>query len=492
MLKESLQPTITNALLEWNLPNGYLLADTTPKMFHSMYVGNSYTAFAFLQRELHEDVVCEHSCAGSATISGVVGKDVIQVLMKPTSTFHFDPEQEPKVTELLLQHAIWSKLVDLEQQALSISYMSGKNTYAVPEKPSSKRVCLSGSIGHCSNDADISVIRKQLLDISLQSHILSPLTYLTSENSSLRILQILPYEIHTGYDCASVCVRHKARHYRRKYHHHHHRFTPSRQASFSFGNIAKSTISSVSSHLKSVFGLFLPDTNLVPANDIQMLEDEVEYQEKKGSQLQLDSSFNLIYPPCYYSTQGAYFSSTNKELTGQMDSSTADGKPIQLHRTSVTSVMSKHSGDEVDISDNESDSSLDPDWDGLKQPNDLLPLIHMQLFSGAWPLVKPFSYAVGVPLNEIRKLPVIIDKYRVSSNAPCSTEDMKEEEKGNFWCTVLAVTCLEECFAHLFTEWELVAYKGKIWLEQNQHQCDLTLNETYHIARKLVLKQSKL
>lgn len=456
-----------------------------------MYVGNSYTAFAFLRREHHEDIVYEDCCTGSATISGVVGKDDIQVVIKPTTVLHLDPEQEAKVTELLLQNAIWSKLVDLEHQAL---HTSGKSACAVQEEPLSKRLCLNGSSGHFSSDADISVFHKQLLDISLQSHILSPLTYLRSENFSRTILQMLPYESHTTRaisHSAEAYARHKARHHRRKYYHHHHHFIPSRHASFSFATVARSTISSVSSHLKSVIGLFLPDTNLVPANDVQMLEDEVEYQEKKGSQLQLDSTFNLIYPPCYYSSQGAPFSSTNKKATHQMDlrTVTGDGKPIPLHKTSDTRVISKHFSDEINISDTESDSSLDPDWEGLKQPNNLLPLIYMQLFSGAWPLVRPFSYAVGVPLSEIRKLPLIVDKQIVSPHPPCSTEDIKEE-KANFWCTVLAISCLEEHFAHLFTEWELVAYKGKIWLEQNQHQCDLTLNEAYQIARRLVLKQS--
>ena len=454
-------------------------------MFHSMYVGNSYTAFAFLQRENDEDIVYED---GSATISGVVGKDDIQVVIKPTTILHLDPEQEAKVTELLLQNAIWSKLVDLEQQVLVISHTSGKIACAVQEEPLSKRLCLIGSSGHCSSDADISVFRKQLLDISLQSNILSPLTYLRSENFSRTVLQILPYESHTSRarsDGVEAYARHRARHHRRKYHHHRHH---SRQASFSFATVARSTISSVSSHLKSVIGIFLPDSNLLAANDVQMLEDEVEYQEKKGSQLQLDSTFKLIYPPCYYSSQDASLSSTNKETTHQVDPGTVtdDGKPTPLHGTSDTRMMSS---DEINISDTESESSLDPDWEGLKQPNDLLPLIYMQLFSGAWPLVRPFSYAVGVPLSEIRKLPLIIDKQRVSSQT--STEDMKEQ-KANFWCTVLAISCLEEHFAHLFTEWELVAYKGKIWLEHNQDQCDLTLNEAYHIARRLVLKQSLL
>ena len=475
VLKESLEPTITEAMIRWNLPHGYSLTDTAPRMFHSMYVGNSYTAFAFLQREHCDDNVYEKSGTGSATISGKIGKDDIQITVKPSTPLCVTPEQEKKAAALLIQNAVWSKLVDLEQQAVATSRM---NTCAVQEEPESKRPCWDGSGSHgCGvTDKAPSAIHDQLLNISLQSHIPSPLTYLQSKSLSGKIVQMLPYYKHTnkgGNNGIAMPARHKARHHGRKLHRHH-RSTTGSQASFSFASIARNTLSSVSGRLKSMVGLFVSHPTLDSANDVQMLEDEVEYQEKKGSQLQLDSSYNLIYPPFYYSSEvecKASLSSAKSAFTNQVYPN--EEKPVP----------------EVVISDTDSNSSMDPDWDNHKQPNDLLPLIHMQLFSGAWPLVRPFSDAVGIPLDKIRNLP-LADKPGLSSCVTNSTDNMEDEDKANFWCTAMAVVCLEEYFAHLHTEWELLAYKGKMWLEQNQYQCNLTLDETYDIARCLILKRT--
>ena len=258
-------------------------------------------------------------------------------------------------------------------------------------------------------------------------------------------------------------------------------------------------------------GVFLPETSPLGTGDVQMLEDEVEYQEKKGSQLQMDNCHNLVYPSFYYndqtdcktsakimvqkSTQKACLVKNDTVNQGYPNNGCENGKPFPLLNPPVNSVTAKHSSDdedEVTISDTESDSSVDPDWDDLRRPSELLPLIHMQLFSGAWPLVRPFSYAVGVPLDEIRKLPLrneYIPSHSIAQQT-FSSSDMEDETKAHFWTTALAITCFEEYFAHLPSEWELVAFKGKIWLEQNHYQCNLTMDEVYHIARRLVLKQS--
>jgi len=160
-------------------------------------------------------------------------------------------------------------------------------------------------------------------------------------------------------------------------------------------------------------------------------------------------------------------------------------------------------GDEDDftISDSESDSSVDPDWDDLRRPNQLLPLIHMQLHSGAWPIVRAFSFAVGVPLEEIRKLPLkeqlntndeanpTQERGMPTSNAT-SLNNADDESKAHFWTTALAIACMDEYFTQLRPEWELVAYKGERWLRQQSHQTDLSMEEVQRIAKELVLRQS--
>ena len=495
MFKESLQPTITDVLLKWNVPHGYILADTTPNSFHTMYVGNSYTAYAFLQRDDCEGVTHDKPCTGSATIAGVVGDDDVEISVKPTTLSSLTPAQNTEIASIINQNAIWLKLLDLEQQAAMISKPRSRKVCEPDGKPVAKRPCLNGPRNVCDHSEMTPSIHKLLLDISLLNHIPSPLTYFASMNTSRKILQILPYEKNNNITRSSVAdtqAHHRGRHYRRRFRHRRRYLQSSNQASFSLASFTRNTISSVSSRLKSIVGLFIPETNPGTTDDIQMLEDEVEYQEKKGSQLQLDISSNLVYPSFYYNCPvDDKVKSKIKPSQKCVVEKNEMGKPTPPLEASTSSVITQHSSvneNELTISDTESDSSVDPDWDGLRKPSDHLPLIHLQLFSGAWPLVRPFSYAVGVPLDEIRKLP--LNESRLNPTAvqmsPHYSGDIEDEANAHFWCTALAVTCLEEYFSHLPAEWELVAYKGKIWLEQNQYQCNITLAEVYHIAQRLV------
>ena len=481
MLKESIEPTIMNAMLHWNLPCEYSVIDSIPNSFHSMYVGNTYTAYAFL-RKTHCQVD-EKCLTSSAIISGIIGEDTIQLVVKPAVHFLTTAPLDLNSAYIITQAAIWSKLLCLEQQAATCSIRK--------EEPKEKN-SIPGS-GYASAES----IHKQLVEISLLSNIPTPLTYLTngSESRCERIIQVLPYEKSICDKQKNVAVHscHNRRHHRRNHRHHLRRchLVSSGHASMSLTSIARHTLSSFSSRLKSMVGLFLPDQNSVVADDVQMLEDEVEYQEKKGSQLQLDDTHNLIYPSFYYKipadSKMLSYGEKLKEMTllkNEMDSSekTESLKPL-LWTSSGDRVVTERSSDEeleVNISDNESDSSVDPDWDDLKPPSDLLPLIHMQLYSGAWPLIRPFSYAVGIPLDEIRKLP-LISEHNFSGN---------NEDGANFWSTALAIVSLEEHFSHLPAEWEIIAFKGRRWLERNRHVCSLTMDEVYDVARKLIMKQT--
>ena len=493
MLKESLQPTIKNVSLEWNIPRGYLLTDATPTSFHTMYVGSTYTAYAFLQRISEEDAACDCPCAGSAVVLGAIGEDMedVRIDINPTT---LSVLQDTKFASVINQNSLWSKLLDLEQQAATMPRNISQSVCAHEEKPEAKRPRLIDSRnGYGSADFSPSV-HKQLLDISLLSHIPSPITYFTSAKTGRQIFQVLPYEKSSTTVANNTRSRSK---YGRRHNHRRRRrrMMSTDSSSFSFTAIARNALSNVGSHLKSVFGLFLPETSSVATNDIQMLEDEVEYQEKRGSQLQLDNSHNLVYPSFYYS-QPAGLEAPSKIESGSQYTlgSTHCSKPSPL-KMSTDNTITKYSTDnedEVAISGTESDSSVDPDWDNLNQPNDHLPLIRMQLFCGAWPLVKQFSNAVGVPLEEIMKLP-LVDKYQLSPRTietpNCSSSNMEDEAKANFWCTALALACLEERFCHLSIEWELVAYKGRKWLEQNQYQCNLTLDVVSLESRRLIIKR---
>lgn len=491
VLKSSIQPTITNAVLEWNVPNGYSIIDSTPKDLHCMYVGSSYTAFAFLQVTHHGGPTCvdKKSLTCSAVISGTVGEEKVQLVVKPTIHLLTAASQDMDSAFVVAQSAIWSKLMDLEQQAATCSIRGEpeEGKASVPRNDFANTECARS-------------IHKKLVDISLLSNVPTPLTYLTngSKSTSKRIVQVLPYERNSHdlqKDVTAIHSCHKSRHRRRNRRHYHPRYVrrchlmSSSHASISLTSIARNTLSNFSRRLKSMVSVFLPDVNPSIADDAQMLEDEVEYQEKKGSQLQMDISYNLVYPPFYYKVEiDSKLSARGrrekvKEIPQPMDEVGSSINNESVLQSSGGNVVTEHSSEEVEISDTESDSSLDPEWDDLKAPKDILPLIHMQLHSGAWPLNRPFSYAVGVPLATIKKLPLI---RKSLEHAFCSDVEVE----AHFWSTALAVACFEEHFPHLPSEWDIIAFKGRRWLEHNQSLCGLTLDEVHHIARKLVSKQA--
>ena len=477
VLKESVEPIVRNAVLQWNLPDEYSLVNSTPNSFHNMYIGNSYTAYAFLRKTCQS--LNGKSLTSSAIISGIIGKDIIQFVVKPAIHF-LAVTPDLSSTHIITQTAVWSKLLDLEEEVACSRKGEPK------EKTSHAR-------NGCSSTECTQSLHKQLVEISVLSNIPTPLTYLTSESKNMcrRIIQVLPYGkgICAIQESKAVYLSYHKSSHRRRSHRHHlrrcHLVSPG-HASISLTSVARQTFSNLSSRLKSMVGLFLPDQNSVSTDDVQMLEDEVEYQEKKGSRLQFDDSHNIIYPSFYYSipvdSKMPSHGKESKEMTvlkNEMES-TKQSESSNLGGRSIIAEQFSDEEGEVNISDNESDSSVDPEWDDLRPPSNLLPLIHMQLCSGGWPLVRPFSYAVGIPINEIRKLP-LVNEY----NGRDSTED-----GANFWSTALAVTCLEEHFSHLSAEWEIIAFKGRRWLERNRHVCSLTMDEVYSTARKLVIKQT--
>jgi hypothetical protein len=465
VLKESVEPTLMNTVLQWNLPREYSLIESTPQSFHNMYIGNSYTAYAFLRKACHS--INGKSLTTSAIISGIIGEDAIQFVVKPA--FLTAAPLDSSSARIVTQTAIWSKIFDLEQVAIC-----SRN-----KEPNEKNTLLRNNSEYSQS------IHKQLVDISLLSNIQTPLTYLRSESEGgcKRIVQVLPCgkSICGTQENVAAYMYHKDRHRRRSHRHHLRRchFVSSGHASISLTSIARQTLSNFSNRLKSMVGLFLPDQNTLDADDIQMLEDEVEYQEKKGFQLQLDDAHNIIYPAFYYNNPAAIKVPSHCEesettmLTNEVDSSKPSESPNPGGNMAAEQF---HDEVEVNISDSGSDSSVDPEWDDLKPPSDLLPLIHMQLCSGAWPLVRQFSYAVGVPIDEIRNLPLVCEH---------NVRDYTEDE-ANFWSTALAIICLEEHFTHLSAEWEIIAFKGRSWLECNQRVCSLTMDEVYSTARKLI------
>ena len=546
VLKDSLQPVLMNPILRWTPPEGYTVVDSTPRNPGTLYSGTSCTAFAFLKRtDASDDNVSLQKrnppiSSGSATITGMVSGEQVKIEMGQVVLPNLTTEQNSELMSIFRQTAIWSKLCDLEMEVLTSSRKNSSHEEKL--EPATKRQRLNGTITHETQNQTDSSPREHLIDSSLQSGIPCALTYFSSESwhhSGSRMVQILPYQQnappppsikapnHTENGIVTPRISRK-----RKYHSHHHCTEDSTMSSpFSIASLAKNTISSVGSTLKSVinattFGLICPDSN-PPLENGQRIDDQLEYQQNKGLQLYWDDERQeIVYPAIYYSgslsprpskgkrTKSHHKNSKHTSATSvlpplftsshphQMPVCNSNGSFLPLNGVAVNGEADLEGGeDDHAISDSESDSSVDPDWDDLRRPNELLPLIHMQLYSGAWPMVRAFSFAVGVPLEEIRKLPLkkqLSAESRVNttqegglaaSNA-VTTNEAENESKAHFWTTALAVACMEEYFTQLRPEWELIAYKGQTWLQQNAHRTDLTMEDVQRIAKELVLRQS--
>lgn len=546
VLKDSMQPSVTNTVLQWHPPEGYTVVDSSPRSLGTMFSGNSYAAFALLRRTEHVmNGMCDDdtaTLAGSATITGTVSGEQVEVKAEPVTLPLMTSAQSRDMSSLLFHSAMWSKMCDMELQALSSSRKNSHNdTEEHGDEPPAKRSRLNGMNGShymfpppTSSQKPLTNhhIREELTELSISSGIQCPLTYFRADSGN--ITQIVPLPHGSLSKPSSRPSYHSLRngsssHYHRKRKRAHHNFSAQPNPPLSLSSFARNTISCIGSTLKAVanittFGLIGQESPLLIEHG-QRIEDEEEYQEHRHSRLHWDEAKgNIVYPDIYYRSHPSNHHRTTSSDQGKrrsrhLQQEQTCGSPPQLHAPPNSSLPipmelqlpspehhpkttaeltegANYSGEEEEeeegftISDTESDSSVDPDWEDLRKPNELLPLIHMQLFSGAWPMVRAFSYAVGVPLEEIRKLPLQNCTSREEESSRDHGNASGAERKAHFWATALAVACLEQHFTEFQIEWEVVAHKGHCWMESELHQTGLSMSEVQRMARELVLRQS--
>ncbi|XP_045046315.2 von Willebrand factor A domain-containing protein 5B1 [Desmodus rotundus] len=131
-----------------------------------------------------------------------------------------------------------------------------------------------------------------------------------------------------------------------------------------------------------------------------------------------------------------------------------------------------------------------------------IPLVSLQLASGAFLLNQAFCEAIHIPMDKLKwTSPFTCHRVSLTARTPktktpspqlctgpspwhpscdtCSTEPVAEdkaggelrdvvEHTGKLWATVVALAWLEHSSASYFVEWELVAAKASSWLEQQQ------------------------
>ena len=335
---------------------------------------------------------------------------------------------------------------------------------------------------------------------------------------------------------------------------HHPRLPPSNTSPST--SVVASTISAVGNSIISlVSNIFQTSSSSLDIEDGKTLEDEMAIQERKGTQLYWDESRNEIkYPQSYYQSSSKPSTPSNAGCPRAASVITKSSKhptPVGLHEKVVRSSnsngqcksfhnlnagqfllsslsihppssgvlcpsyssksrmsssthqncittdnnSSSSSDDEEDdltISDSESDSSLDLDWEALPKTREYMPIIQMQLFNGAWPMVRGFSYAIRVPPSEIRLLPLASSKgdfVDTASSVP-QKHASQDIDDAHFWSTALAVVCFRECFPEFEKEWKLIVAKSECWMEQNLDQCGLGMDQVYTTARELLFRNS--
>ena len=482
---------------------------------------------------------------GSATIVGCAGDEDVRIHVDAVEIPSLTSAQGAELFAILSQAANWSRVCELEEKVASFS-CAGKLNGTGTHLPSSRHVVGGrDDCGPTHRSAaDEASCVEELVRLSLETGIPTALTVLVDRSPGSRVTQIVStQQAKPAPANRQLSQKHVTPFRKRK--HDHFLQDASAPPSFSIASLTKNALSAVGTKLKavvSVSGLVdEDDVSLALENGIRI--DDLDYQQNGDLSLRWDSQRKeLVYPEVYYSHGIKHSRPASRSAVGapkrvkarvvangggasRLYASVSSGttsapllsivlpkykKPgvsistyggnsaLQSSAAAPTSAPTERltspaiggrggtiaDDDDNDIvmEDDSSDSSVDPNWNELRPPSEHLPLIHMQLFNGAWPMVRAFSYAVGVPLEELRKLPL--------KTAQGGSPDGTEEANLNFWATAVAVECFKVYFAPLHSEWALVAHKGQCWLEQNLHKTDFSIERIQSISRTLVSRHS--
>ncbi len=474
VLRDSLEPYVSDSSLQWSPPEGFSLFETTPTSLGTVYSGSTHTAFALIKREGAPRLA--GVLESTVSIVGQSGEDRVTMEVEPAPLPNLTPTQSYELASILDRVATWSKLQEMEMNLTSSSRKNSQNDNDKTQEPEPKRIKLNGS--SLNGKMVDSELCDELIELSLSSGIPCGLTCFRGCGLVQQLLPPKPPTItsHTLTAKKTSSYSQKRLDQLRKMQSRNRKrqvgpLTTSAQPT-TMCSMAINTFTTLGTTLKTMassIGLVLPDP--IEVHNGHRIDDHLQYHSQKKTTLHWDDTKGKLVYPSFYRTPVT--NGTNGVKTPYVHSNG--------HRTTPSSESS--SDDEDFISDTDSNSSMDPDWDDLRRPSELRPLIQMQLYSGAWPMVRPFSYAVGVPLDEVRKL---IEKETKKSAVTGSEE---ESEKSNIWTTALAISCLEEYFPQFRAEWEVVGMKGQQWIEANLCQeTDMSAQEVYQVSRSLVAR----
>ena len=473
---------------------------TTTTIFPSfvpplLYPGSTQTSYSALKKtsQVSQNSSSMSALVSSATCSGYIVEDNGRT-QEIKHTESCQAEESLMTSDrivAILQSSAWAKMAALESQLIQTRYQKPHNE----DGPPTKRPRVNGTTAHQLEQCNYESICDELVSISLMSGVpYFPYTHYYTSNEGSKVCQILPWSRPKRVDkgeeqddvmLVNVPIRKRPR-----------SKDPSdddsstssvfSSLSLSLSSLAKKTASSINNVVKTAvnvatLGLVNMDDDTATIETGERIEDQ-DYYQNMTSRIHWNSHRELVLPDFYYISRSSTSPNSSQEQSNEATSSNRLSFQTPQDKISILppeySVVAEHleqsnqfdkvsSNGYVDNNDVEETCSSSSDNNQMLSPRfdlhaNYIPLLQMQLPSGAWPLLPSLAVAIGVPIKIISELPV--------SNGHSSHLSVNGLHSGHFWATALALAFLDTHFSQLRTEWHLMAHKGRQWLA-NKTEC---------------------
>ena len=498
-LKTSLQPALLKATIHWTPPSGYTIVDTIPRSFDTVFPNVTYSAFAVLQKKQDNSSIDSPCPISMATLSGKLAGSEKSFAISNCAAFHIrgDGGVHLEFAEAILKACAWAKIHSLEEDCLRFRAnktvndegttgcepmqkkprLNGASSVSVPSSPVRSLHLLRDELQAYSMCSGVpcSLARHQAVGASGMCH-MTPLPAHAHQHNSSHTASPLPRKMASQRSMRASRKRTASG-----------SFASSFLSSISLSSLARSTVSTVSSAAKTAaniasFGLLSFDEPDVSIEAGERIEDQLYYQNKKD-RLHWDDQHQLVYPKFYFSSSSnaSHSSTTNSpesraQLRNGQSTSISPPSECQEFASSDANSVAENALKSTTQGNKEtfptpSKQSLSGSVcasgssEGIRIPCSFIPLVEMQLVSGAWPLVQPVLCATGISLATIRNLHVPSD--HTHSNHFHGSNGINSSSEGHVWATAIAIACLQENYSQYKSEWELVALKGELWLSKH-------------------------
>lgn len=472
VLSISLIPSLQNVSIIPIPPQGYTLIEPNAvQLTTSSSRLSQDSQFVLLKKQSSDDrVESSPTLSQTTTITGSYLNETIHCEI-PSSTL-IDSSSDHCVT--LLQSVAWSRMDTLKEKLSSYSSRHRSNNSNEGMAPSTKVSCHR-------NGVNFESVREEIINISKQSRVsyhrytqfCSPneeggVYYQLTPWNSRHLAKVKKESIAT----INIPVRKRPRSTREV-------VPPSERTPYSLtslvGTVARAAVNLVT------LGYFDGNGGEEETVSGHRIEDQ-EYYSNTANRIHWDKNHQLVLPDFYYtniptssSSSSSYYPSSSSTDTPTNDSSGTTttsllSTTISSDEYITTDTLTTTTNAAITGSSDSSDTSLQvslppPVYASEEEPlpfvtpehfhgdrqSYYMPLIEMQLVSGAWPLEHPISVITGVSMDVIMGLPVI----STSSSTPSDCT----------WTTALAVAFLIVHCGTYRKEWQPLVNKTQSWFK---------------------------